>query len=29
MGRYKNSAVENVYLMTDWDSERESEGHQR
>ncbi|VCW97002.1 unnamed protein product, partial [Gulo gulo] len=29
MGRYKNSAVENVYLMTYWDNDGESKGHQR
>ncbi|XP_045842748.1 zinc finger protein 736-like [Meles meles] len=29
MGRYKNCALENVYLMTDRDSAREREGHQR
>ncbi|XP_048080162.2 zinc finger protein 813 [Ursus arctos] len=29
MGRYKNSAVENLHLMIEWDNGRESEGHQR
>lgn len=27
--RYKNSVLENLYLMTDWDNNGESEGHQR